>query len=291
MNYQNIGSQSIEPSAFRSVVVRNNDIDSPAVDFSENIIHARSAFKFATNCPDANSYVTFGTNQNPYEYVWNSDTEEKYIWRYNEGDALTVTKDGVRVKNLIVSGNGNYTDIVASLEDVAKKLNDLTSKSEQNATKIAELESQAKTFATKAELYKEINNLAVTLGEFNYAPKSYVDECVSGISIPDMSTKLEITAFTEYAAETAIILDELQNKKVDDQPPKIYYQDTAPETDLVGGDIWIDSTELRLNVRHGDYWMSPDRVEDKPLKEALFNAAQTTSSFETFKIKLMAALI
>ena len=229
MNYQNIGSQSIEPSAFRSVVVRNNDIDSPAVDFSENIIHARSAFKFATNCPDANSYVTFGTNQNPYEYVWNSDTEEKYIWRYNEGDALTVTKDGVRVKNLIVSGNGNYTDIVASLEDVAKKLNDLTSKSEQNATKIAALESQAKTFATKAELYKEINNLAVTLGEFNYAPKSYVDECVSGISIPDMSTKLEITAFTEYAAETAIILDELQNKKVDDQPPKIYYQDTAPE--------------------------------------------------------------
>ena len=114
MNYSNIGSQSIEPVVFENVVVRNNELNTAAVDFSENIIHA-SAFKFA-NCPAANSYVTFGTTGDAYEYVWDSDTEE-FIWRYTDIDALTITKDGIRAKNIIVSGNGNYTDIVANLED------------------------------------------------------------------------------------------------------------------------------------------------------------------------------
>ena len=292
VDYSNIGSQSIEPVVFENVVVRNNELNTAAVDFSENIIHARSAFKFATNCPAANSYVTFGTTENAYEYVWNSDTEEKFLWRFAEGDALTITKDGIRVKNIIISGNGNYTDIVASLEDVAKKLNELTSKSNQHAEKIAALELQAATFATKSQLNKEVTKLAVSIGQFDYAPKSYVNEVIDGLSIPDVTSKLEISTFTDYVSQTATILDELVDSNVPSaRTPQIYYQDDAPETDVVNGDIWIDSSELRLNIRHGDYWMSPDRVEDKNFKNELFDAANTSHSFEAFKIKIMAALV
>ena len=152
-------------------------------------------------------------------------------------------------------------------------------------------EVQATTFATKSELNKEVNN-HLSIGQFNYAPKSYVDEAIGGLSIPDVSSKLEISSFTDYVAQTAAILDELQGNKVAGaQAPKIYYQDDAPNTDVVNGDIWIDSSELRLNIRHGDYWMSPDRVEDKDFKDKVFSAANTSHTFEAFKIKLMAALV
>tara|TARA_R110002012_G_scaffold163971_1_gene326379 strand:+ start:2286 stop:4328 length:2043 start_codon:yes stop_codon:yes gene_type:complete len=72
----------------------------------------------------------------------------------------------------------------------------------------------------------------------------------------------------------------------------IYYSDTAPNSTLLeDGDIWFDSGNLRLTVRHQGVWVFPDRVEDVALKSALYSAVSTASDFDTLKLKLMAALV
>ena len=72
----------------------------------------------------------------------------------------------------------------------------------------------------------------------------------------------------------------------------IYYSDVAPVTPLLqNGDLWFDSDDLRLSVRHGGAWVFPDRVEDTALKSALYNAVNTSTDYETLKVKLLAALI
>ena len=72
----------------------------------------------------------------------------------------------------------------------------------------------------------------------------------------------------------------------------IYYSDVAPVTPLLqNGDLWFDSDDLRLSVRHGGAWVFPDRVEDTALKSALYNAVNTSTDYETLKIKLLAALV
>ena len=71
----------------------------------------------------------------------------------------------------------------------------------------------------------------------------------------------------------------------------VYYGDSAPTGNLDDGDLWFDSRNLRMNVRHGGYWLFPDRVEDLALKADLFNAVQTSTDFDTLKIKLLAVLV
>ena len=72
----------------------------------------------------------------------------------------------------------------------------------------------------------------------------------------------------------------------------IYYSDTSPNSTLLeDGDIWFDSVNLRLTVRHQGVWVFPDRVEDVALKSALYSAVSTATDFDTLKLKLMAALV
>ena len=71
----------------------------------------------------------------------------------------------------------------------------------------------------------------------------------------------------------------------------VFYGDSAPTGNLSNGDLWFDSHNLRMNVRHDDYWIFPDRVEDIALKSSLFTAIQTSTDFESLKIKLLAVLV
>ena len=83
-------------------------------------------------------------------------------------------------------------------------------------------------------------------------------------------------------------LDSIQH---DSDTKNIYYSDSAPGGPLEDGDIWFDSHNLRLNVRHTGAWVFPDRVEDTALKASLLNAVTTSTDYESLKIKLMAALL
>ena len=54
--------------------------------------------------------------------------------------------------------------------------------------------------------------------------------------------------------------------------------DTAPST-ASNGDLWFDSTDVRLLVRYNNAWINPDRVEDTDLTEE-FTELKTTNSNE-----------
>ena len=71
---------------------------------------------------------------------------------------------------------------------------------------------------------------------------------------------------------------------------QVHYSDTPPGTSS-DGDLWFDSNNIRLNVKHGGQWVFPDRVEDDALKSALFTAVQNSTDYQSLKILLLAALI
>ena len=71
---------------------------------------------------------------------------------------------------------------------------------------------------------------------------------------------------------------------------QMHYSDTPPTTSS-DGDLWFDSNNIRLNVKHAGQWVFPDRVEDDALKSALFTAVQNSHDYESLKILLLAALI
>ena len=71
---------------------------------------------------------------------------------------------------------------------------------------------------------------------------------------------------------------------------QVHYSDTPPGTSS-DGDLWFDSSNIRLNVKHGGQWVFPDRVEDDALKSALFTAVQNSTDYQSLKILLLAALI
>ena len=72
---------------------------------------------------------------------------------------------------------------------------------------------------------------------------------------------------------------------------QIYYSDVSPPTTNINdGDLWFDSANLRLNVRHSNAWVFPDRVEDTALKTALYNAVNNSTDYATLKSGLLSAL-
>ena len=71
---------------------------------------------------------------------------------------------------------------------------------------------------------------------------------------------------------------------------QVHYSDTPPDVSS-DGDLWFDSNNIRLNVKHGGQWVFPDRVEDDALKSALFTAVQNSTDYQSLKILLLAALI
>ena len=70
----------------------------------------------------------------------------------------------------------------------------------------------------------------------------------------------------------------------------VYYGDTSPSGTIDDGDLWFDSYNLRLNVRHLGAWVFPDRVEDVALKTALHNAIDTSTDYASLKANLLTAL-
>ena len=101
----------------------------------------------------------------------------------------------------------------------------------------------------------------------------------------DVRTKL-----TELETATTALTTQLNQLDIDANTKNIYYSDTAPTANLEDGDIWFDSHNLRLNVRHGGFWVFPDRVEDVALKSALYNAVNGSTDYASLKIALLSAL-
>ena len=202
-----------------SVLVNNSHSDKAALDFSGSSFYAQDAFKFKTNSPGTDNYVSFGTSANPWEYSWTFDSDEAFNWIHDDERVFAIQGKNTYAKDLVLC---NLT---------ANAAGPLYTNPISVRTKLADLEA-----ATTA-LTTQINQL-----EF------------------DTNTK------------------------------NIYYSDNAPTANLEDGDIWFDSHNLRLNVRHGGFWVFPDRVEDVALKSALYNAVNSSTDYDSLKAGLIAAL-
>ena len=67
---------------------------------------------------------------------------------------------------------------------------------------------------------------------------------------------------------------------------RIYYGDTAPTyNNMQNGDLWVDSSELRLLVRNLGAWFNPDRnaSPDDSAETLIINAVNNSTSFDEFK--------
>ncbi|MDA7436436.1 hypothetical protein N8654_02000 [Synechococcus sp. AH-601-B19] len=109
------------------------------------------------------------------------------------------------------------------------------------------------------------------------------------INVIDVKSKLNALDTDVTAAQQDI--QDIKTNIAINTMNQIYYSDTTPSTtNLNNGDVWFDSVNLRLNVRHSNAWVYPDRVEDTALKGALLNAVNTSTDYSTLKSLLISAL-
>ncbi len=125
-------------------------------------------------------------------------------------------------------------------------------------------------------------------GEKTYAKDLVLCDLAANANGPQFNNQIDVRT---KLAQIDTLQASIAALQVDTHDPHVFYGDTAPtEATLTDGDIWFDSYNLRLNVRHSGYWIFPDRVEDVNLKSALHNAVDTSSDYATLKTNLLAAL-
>ena len=125
-------------------------------------------------------------------------------------------------------------------------------------------------------------------GEKTYAKDLVLCDLAANANGPQFNNQIDVRT---KLAQIDTIQASINALQADTHDPHVFYGDTAPtEATLTDGDIWFDSYNLRLNVRHSGYWIFPDRVEDVNLKSALHNAVDTSSDYATLKTNLLAAL-
>mgnify|MGYP002701097425 CR=1 FL=1 len=98
--------------------------------------------------------------------------------------------------------------------------------------------------------------------------------------------------FTEYDTELSTVRSDIAslNTALGTATGRVFYGDTAPTVTTRNGDVWFDSSTLRLYVNHGGAWIYPDRVEDTALKTSLLNAVNSSTDYATLKSNLATAL-
>ena len=126
-------------------------------------------------------------------------------------------------------------------------------------------------------------------GEKTYAKDLVLCDLASNADGPQFNNQIDVRTKLAQIDTLQASVNALQ---VDTHDPHVFYGDTAPTDDgsLTDGDIWFDSYNLRLNVRHSGYWIFPDRVEDVNLKSALHTAVNTSTDYDTLKTNLLDAL-
>ncbi len=91
-------------------VVEKVYIDKPAFDFSNAAWYGNLSHKYRTNSNEEN-YATFGTNDNPWEYVWDFSSDEEFCWVFNDSNKVfSITKNGPACSQLYITEFGETTE-------------------------------------------------------------------------------------------------------------------------------------------------------------------------------------
>jgi len=106
-------------------VVEKVDSDLAAFDFSNQKWYGNKSHKYRTNST-AENYVTFGTNDKPWEYAWDFSSNEDFCWVFNDNNkVLSITKDGPACSQLYIGDfgdNGNNGRVLHNKIDVKDRL-------------------------------------------------------------------------------------------------------------------------------------------------------------------------
>ena len=124
-------------------------------------------------------------------------------------------------------------------------------------------------------------------GDKTYAKDLVLCDLAANANGPQFNNQIDVRTKLAQIDTLQATVTALQ---ADTHDPHVFYGDTSPTGTLTDGDIWFDSYNLRLNVRHGGYWIFPDRVEDVNLKSALHDAVNTSTDYATLKANLLSAL-
>ena len=120
-----------------SLAINNSNASQPAIDFSALPVHSKKALGFKTNGPNTPE-VTFGTNNEFYEYAWDFTSNEDFCWKHNDNKVVSIASDGLVATSLKIGQfqpNTQDGRLVMNTIDVGQEIADL--KAEVAALKAA----------------------------------------------------------------------------------------------------------------------------------------------------------
>lgn len=180
-----------------------------------------------------------------------------------------------QISSLTTDTSTQFASLQTQITDIDKdaieaKLTELEAQIAVQATNISTLETTSTDHGTRlgtAETSIAANTSDITDNAGNIATitndLTALEDLVSGIS----------TQVSATAAELASLR-------------RIYYGDSAPTyTGVQNGDLWVDSSELRLLVRSVGAWFNPDRnaTDDDSSETLIINAVNNSTTFDEFK--------
>lgn len=110
-----------------NLVLNNNDVLKAGIDFSLMPVHSKYAMAFKTNGPGT-PLVSFGTNNEYYEYAWDFTSNEDFCWKHNGNKVVSIASDGLVATNLKIGQFQPNTEdgrLVMNTIDVAQEIADL----------------------------------------------------------------------------------------------------------------------------------------------------------------------
>jgi hypothetical protein len=215
-------------------------------------------------------------------------------------DVLTVSTDLEALQDQVTSLSDSTTADLGSINtNVATVTSDLsnlqgqvTSLSESTTAQIAAIQTQiGNTTDTQiAELQTQIDTQthALTAAETAITDQGTRLTGVEGVAATNASDIATVTTDVTELQGQITTIDALLVSTVNEISSlrKIYYGDTAPaHADMQNGDLWVDSSQLRLLVRNLGAWFNPDRNQspDDSAETLIINAVNNSTTFDEFK--------
>jgi hypothetical protein len=135
-----------------SLVINKSDVELATFDFSGESHYGSKIFKTKAYAA-ADSYSTFGVNNDYWEYAWEFNSNEDFCWKHGtNGKQFSITKEGATAKNLFIadfitnSNNGrhvvNEIDVKATLAYLGAEINTAQQNISDIQTAIALLEAE-----------------------------------------------------------------------------------------------------------------------------------------------------
>ena len=127
------GSAWVGHAIFNRIVIKNGELNEPAIDISENSNHGNPAITLKSYTETGNYTVTFGTTDQYNEFAWKFSNDEEFCWIYGGQKIFGIDKDGIHAEELVLEGSGYSVDVRATLDTLATSITGKLDTSTYNA--------------------------------------------------------------------------------------------------------------------------------------------------------------